>query len=79
MLVAFPTLSYADEINIPFSVKNECFKKKMRSLGYDLSGKDESWGESGFKEGSFKVTSYQAVSVDDLNTIKECAFLCKRG
>ena len=81
LLITFLGLSmstYADEINIPFSVKNECFKEIMLSKGYDLAGTDESWGESGFKEGTFKVISYKQASIDDLNVIKDCAFDCAR-
>ena len=78
ILLGFSTPSFADEVNIPFSVKGECFKEVMGLKGYDLSGTDTSWGEAGFRDGIFKVTSYQPIAMEDLNAIKDCAFNCAR-
>ena len=79
ILLGLSTSSFAgDEVKIPFSVKEECFKTEMGILGYDLSGCDDCYGEAGIYEGEFTVRSFKASTIDELNIIKDCAFKCVR-
>ena len=69
-----------DEIIMPFSVKEACFKESMAKKGWNLDGSDEARGEAGYKDGEFVITTYKPVSIpDDLNSFKESAFECVRG
>lgn len=70
--------SFADEVNIPLRVKENCFKRAMLEKGYDLSGLDEADGEAGYKSGMFNVNIYRQVEISELEIIKECAFECVR-
>ena len=75
LILLITTLSYADEISVPFA----CYPKKVQevfalnNLKLDLSGNDrtpESWGFIENKGTSFTLYSYKTLTKDELKRIE---------
>lgn len=71
-------MSFADGIVIPGSIKLNEFKRLMKERGMDLSGTDNADGmiESGGNK--IKVITYQPVTLEQLDLMKEVASITLR-
>lgn len=70
------SLSFADEIRIPVSVKVDDFKNECKKSGFDLNEVD------GFVENKgqrFIVYTYKSVTDQQLEIIKDAAWKTKRN
>ena len=70
----FSVSSFADEIEIPFGVRIEDFKKDCLTQDLDLYDKDNSHGFVENRASRIIVYTYRTATVQQLETIKECAF-----
>lgn len=73
-----PTLSYADGVIIPMSTKVNLFKKLMKERGMDLSGEDDSDGHVQDYGNEIKVITNRPVTLEQLDKMKEAAYLAVR-
>lgn len=73
-VLSLTTISYADGIIIPMSIKVEQFKKEVKEKGLDLYGSDSSDGEVQNLGTSMKVITYRPATLDELDLIKDVSF-----
>lgn len=73
-LIGATSISYADGVIIPVSVKVNEFKKEMKLRGMDLSGEDYSDGTIENRGTSIKVITYKPVTIEQMDLMKEVAF-----
>lgn len=71
--MTIPSMSFADVVQIPGSIRVGEFRKFMKNAGMDLSGKDESDGMIENQGTRIKVVTYQAVTMEQLDLMKEAA------
>ena len=72
-IISIPT-SFADEIQLPFAVKEKAFIKEMKKNGMDLSRSDKSQGFVEDRGGNFKVFTYKPATLEQLDLIQKIAF-----
>ena len=68
--VGSTTISYADGVIIPASVRVEAFKKQMKENGIDLYGTDDSDGTIENLGTQMKVITYKPVTSQQLELIR---------
>ena len=73
VVMASTSISYADGVIVPASIKVEAFKKQMKSKGMDLYGKDDSDGEIQNMGTQMKIITYKPVTINQLNLIGDVA------
>jgi hypothetical protein len=71
-------LCLADEVRIPFALKEKQFLEELKSRGFDASGSDTSQGFVKNEGGRMKVFSYHTMTPQQLDAIKDSAFKCVR-
>lgn len=74
VIMASTSMSFADGVIIPGSIKIEEFKKVMKENGMDLYGDDESDGFIENEGNKIKVVTYKSVTMEQLEMMKETAF-----
>jgi len=74
LIMASTTISYADGVIIPASIKVEQFKKEMLAHGIDLSGGDDADGFIESKGNEIKVITFNPVTIEQMELMKEVAF-----
>lgn len=74
-IIGSPTISYADGIIIPRSIKVGEFKKDMKNMGLDLYGRDDSDGEVINMGTSIKVITYAPVTPEKLDLIRKASLM----
>lgn len=74
IMLSLPSISYADGVVIPGSIKVEAFIKDMKEHGMDLSGSDSSDGYVDSLGNSIKVITYKPVALEQMELMKEVAF-----
>jgi hypothetical protein len=79
VLVGVTLPSHADEINIPFSVKIESFKRELLNQGLDLYGQDDSDGYVFDRGSEIVVYTYKPLKITDMYLIKDVAMENLRG
>lgn len=72
-LISSTSISYADGVVIPMSIKVEAFKKDIKSHGLNLDGGDEADGEIHNNGNSMKVITFKPVTPAQLELIKDAA------
>ena len=71
--------SFADEIIIPYGIKKDAFEKRMKKVGFDLSGKDRSIGFVKDEGGKATVYTYKTASPKLLAEIqRQSAFTARK-
>ena len=73
-LISLPSISFADGVVIPASIKVEEFKKEMKHKGMDLYGGDDSDGLVENYGNKIKVITYLPVTMEQMDLMKEAAF-----
>ena len=73
------SLSFADEIEIPFAVHMDKFMEECSANGLDLYGRDSSQGFVENKGSRFIVYTYKMATDEQLSIIKDSAFKNLRG
>lgn len=71
-------MSFADTVWIPMPTKVEKFKEIMEKHGMDLYGGDEADGYIEDFGTKIKIVTIKWLENDDLEKIKEAAFLARR-
>lgn len=71
--MASTTISYADGVIIPGSIKVEAFKKEMKEHGMNLYGGDEADGEIENDGTRIKVITYKPVTPEQMEIMKDAA------
>lgn len=72
------SLSFADQIVIPLSIKQDKFVKEMKKRGMDLRRRDDSDGYVEYGPQGFMVVTYKPITFEQLDLIREVSFKCVR-
>ena len=72
-LLGATSISYADGVVIPVSIKVEAFIKEMKKSGMDLSGGDNSDGKIENNGTNIKIITYKPVSIEQMELMKDAA------
>lgn len=73
-LLGATSISYADGVIIPVSIKVERFKELMKEKGMNLYGGDDADGEVQNNGTAIKVITYRPVTLEQMDLIREVAF-----
>ena len=73
-LMGFATISYADGVLVPGSIKIASFKKEMKKRGMDLYGRDDSDGAIENGGTQIKIITYKPVTPEQLDLIKDVSY-----